>query len=148
MGLKIQWHGRTLCDDNLNWKRPYINTVTGTWWVYDEIKGMYVDAHVPARGLQGDQGLPGVKGDPGRDGRDGTGVYVIGVDESSADGGINYVNFSDGTSLEVRNGNTGARGKDGKNGVTPVRGVDYWTAEDKQTIIEAATKAVLEAIYR
>ena len=30
----------------------------------------------------------------------------------------------------------GTPGKDGKDGVTPVRGVDYWTAEDKQEVID------------
>lgn len=32
-------------------------------------------------------------------------------------------------------GEAGANGADGKDGYTPVRGTDYWTEEDKQTIV-------------
>lgn len=41
-------------------------------------------------------------------------------------------------------GATGAAGKDGTNGVTPVRGVDYWTEEDKAEIIAAVLAAIQE----
>lgn len=41
-------------------------------------------------------------------------------------------------------GATGAAGKDGTNGVTPVKGVDYWTEEDKAEIIAAVLAAIQE----
>lgn len=118
--MNIDWHGvRT---ETGEWKYPYINAGTGTWWTWDEDAGKYVDSEMPARGPQGDPGIPGVKGDPGRDGRDGTGVYVTGIDQSSVDGGINYINFSDGTVLAVRNGSTGERGPAGKDGMNGLAG--------------------------
>lgn len=41
-------------------------------------------------------------------------------------------------------GATGAAGKDGSDGVTPVKGVDYWTEEDKAEIIAAVLAAIQE----
>lgn len=40
----------------------------------------------------------------------------------------------------------GTQGIQGKPGYTPVRGTDYWTASDQQTVIDAAIAAVL-AVY-
>lgn len=76
-------------------------------------------------------------------GKDGTSVTVTNVMESTADGGSNVVTFSDGTTLTVKNGKTGAtgaagkdgaKGEDGADGHTPVRGVDYWTDADVEEI--------------
>lgn len=120
--MSIDWHGvRTQTGE---WKYPVPNATTGTWWVWDVDADEYVDSGAPARGPQGDPGKPGTQGDPGRDGRDGTGVYVTGIDQSSVDGGVNYINFSDGTTLEVRNGNTGAAGPAGKDGKDGLPGRD------------------------
>ena len=55
----------------------------------------------------------------GKNGTNGTSVTVKSVSESTADGGSNVVTFSDGTTITIKNGQTGASGK------TPVRGVDY-----------------------
>lgn len=71
-------------------------------------------------------------GKDGQDGNDGTSVTVKSVSESTADGGENVVTFSDGKTLVVKNGKTGAPGADGK---TPVKCTDYWTTADRQQMV-------------
>lgn len=39
-------------------------------------------------------------------------------------------------------GDPGAKGDPGKNGITPVRGTDYWTASDKQEMVNAVLAAL------
>lgn len=46
------------------------------------------------------------------DGKDGTSVTVSSITESSVDGGTNVIKFSDGKTLNIKNGKTGAPGKD------------------------------------
>lgn len=65
-------------------------------------------------GRDGADGEPGPQGEPGAPGRDG------------------------------KDGAKGAKGDPGEPGRTPVRGVDYWTAEDRAPI-EAATEAASNA---
>ena len=72
----------------------------------------------------------------GEDGRDGTSVTVSSVTESTEDGGSNVVRFSDGKTLTVKNGKTGADGK------TPVKGADYFTADDKTEMINLVLAAL------
>lgn len=57
----------------------------------------------------------------------GDSVKVSRVDESTEDGGTNVVVFSDGATLRVKNGKTGAPGE---NGYTPVKNKDYFDGED------------------
>ena len=45
-------------------------------------------------------------------------------------------------SFEVENGKDGEPGKNGADGKTPVRGVDYWTNEDKKEIVNDAAKSI------
>lgn len=59
------------------------------------------------------------------DGKDGTSVTVSSVSESTASGGTNVVTFSDDKKVNIKNGT------DGK---TPVKGVDYFTEDDVQEI--------------
>ena len=66
-------------------------------------------------------------GKDGTNGTPGTSVTVKSVTESTADGGSNVVEFSDGKTLTVKNGNAGTPGKDG---YTPVKGKDYFDGED------------------
>ncbi len=61
----------------------------------------------------------------------GTSVTVKGVAQSTEDGGVNYVYFSDGKSIEIRNGNKGSKGD------TPVKGTDYFTDSDKAEIVSS-----------
>lgn len=66
------------------------------------------------QGPQGEQGLQGEQGPAGADGAKG------------ADG----ANGKDGA-----DGKDGTNGKDGADGYTPVRGTDYWTAEDRAAMV-------------
>ena len=71
-------------------------------------------------------------------GADGIGIQSVEqTTTSTVDGGINVITVTktDGTSstFTVRNGSkgsTGATGAAGEDGYTPVRGTDYWTADD------------------
>ena len=67
------------------------------------------------------------------DGEDGTSVTVSSISESTASGGTNVVNFSDGKKVNIKNGT------DGK---TPVKGVDYFTEAEVQEIAETAAGMV------
>lgn len=69
----------------------------------------------------------------GARGANGTSVTVSSVAESDASGGENVVAFSDGKRLVVKNG------KDGK---TPVKGVDYYTDADKSDMVQAVIDAL------
>lgn len=75
-----------------------------------------------------------------RDSLKGTSVTVSSVSESTVDGGGNVVTFSDGSTLTVKNGSSG---RNGANGLTPVRGVDYWTEEDISEIKDYVDNAIL-----
>ena len=75
-------------------------------------------------------------------GADGIGIQSVEqTTTSTVDGGINVITVTktDGTSstFTVKNGSkgsTGATGAAGEDGYTPVRGTDYWTADDIATI--------------
>lgn len=75
-------------------------------------------------------------------GADGIGIQSVEQTATSTeDGGANIITVTktDGTSstFTVKNGSkgsTGATGAAGKDGYTPVRGTDYWTADDIATI--------------
>lgn len=73
-----------------------------------------------APGPQGERGKNGAKGEPGEPGKDGA---------PGRDG---------------KDGAPGEKGDPGEPGRTPVRGVDYWTEEDRAPI-EAATEAAEQA---
>jgi hypothetical protein len=88
--------------------------------------------------------LKGEKGDKGDTGA--AGVSVSSVKQtttSSADGGSNVVTvtLSNGTTstFTVKNGSKGSTGAAGK---TPVKGTDYWTAEDKESMIQDVISAL------
>ena len=99
----------------------------------------------------GSKGSSGDAGKDGADGKDGTSVTVKSVNESTADGGINVITFSDGKTINIKNGSQGSAGKDGtngkdgaagKDGKTPVRGTDYWTPEDKAEVINSVLASI------
>lgn len=81
------------------------------------------------KGPAGKDGSDGKDGSNGAPGADGTSVTVASVSTSSADGGSNVVTFSDGKTLTVKNGSKGNPGS------TPVKGTDYWTAADRQSMV-------------
>ena len=77
--------------------------------------------------------LTDLKGAPGKNGADGVTPHI-------GDNGNWYIGNSD-TGKPSR-GATGAKGLDGANGKTPVRGTDYWTDADKQEIINSVIAAL------
>ena len=73
-------------------------------------------------------------------------VTPVSVTESTEDGGSNVVTFGDGTVLTVKNGSKGSKGDTGATGAdgkTPVRGTDYWTADDIAAIETYCQNAIL-----
>lgn len=73
--------------------------------------------------------IKGDKGDPGEDGEDGVGISGI----TLAPVGNNYVltfTLTDSTTRTV----SFPKPTNGTNGYTPVRGTDYWTAADIQSM--------------
>lgn len=86
------------------------------------------------KGDKGDTGATGATGATGEPGEDGASVTVQSVSESAEDGGSNVVTFSDGKTLNVKNGNTGARGDPGDDYVL--------TEEDKEEIAALAAPLV------
>lgn len=117
-------------------------------------------------GLAGPTGPAGADGAAGPKGDPGNSVTVVDVTESDVDGGTNLITFSDGSVLAIKNGNTGAQGPRGLQGNTgpqgirgetgptgpkgdtgsaPVRGTDYWTTSDVESLTAAAIEAVLAA---
>ncbi len=68
-------------------------------------------------------------------GKDGTGIESITYNGEDESGGNMYtVLLTDGTSYDIT-APKGAKGDKGADGKTPVKGIDYWTAADKQEII-------------
>ena len=74
------------------------------------------------------------------------------VDEGYFDGEDGFspiakvIQKSNGATIEIedKNGKTTADVLNGEDGYTPVRGVDYWTEEDKQEVEEEATQQIEE----
>lgn len=66
--------------------------------------------------IRGASGAKGDTGDQGEKGDDGTSVTVASVSQSTADGGTNLVVFSDGKSVEIKNGSKGSTGDKGDKG--------------------------------
>ena len=88
--------------------------------------------------------IKGPKGDPGAAGKDGHSPVVT----ATKSGKITTIS-ADGTAIAtVEDGADGAPGKDGptgaagKDGHTPVKGTDYWTAADKQEIVNDVLAAL------
>lgn len=101
------------------------------------------------KGEKGDKG-DSIKGDKGDTGADGVSVSSVKqTTTSSADGGSNVVTvtLSNGTTstFTVKNGSkgsTGATGATGATGPKPVKGTDYWTAADKESMIQDVISAL------
>lgn len=100
------------------------------------------DGYTPIKGVDYFDGEPGKDGSDGSPGKDGTSVTVANVSESTADGGSNVVTFSDGKTLTVKNGSKGSTGSPGADGKTPVKGTDYFTAADKDEMVESVQSAL------
>ena len=87
----------------------------GNWWTWDLEAGAYVD----------------------------TGIYSGGDAPYIGDNGNWYVGQTDtGVAATGPQGIQGETGPTGAAGYTPVRGTDYWTAEDKQAIVNQVLAAL------
>ena len=87
----------------------------GNWWTWDLEAGAYVD----------------------------TGIYSGGDAPYIGDNGNWYVGQTDtGVAATGPQGIQGETGPTGAAGYTPVRGKDYWTAADQQTIVDAVLAAL------
>lgn len=101
--------------------------------------------------MDGSDGAAGANGKDGQDGDDGVGIAsVTQTTTSTADGGENIVTVTltngQKSTFKFKNGSKGsdgekgadgAAGKDGADGKTPVKGEDYFTAADKQEMVQA-----------
>ena len=104
---------------------PYIGS-NGHWFIGDT--DLNVSAIGPT-GPVGEKGDMGPAGPAGSDGQDG-------VSPTIGANGNWYVGQTDtGVAATGPQGIQGETGPTGAAGYTPVRGTDYWTAEDQQTIV-------------
>lgn len=100
----------------------------------------------------GSKGSAGGKGDTGAAG---VGIKsVVQTTTSSADGGNNVITVTktDGTTstFAVKNGSkgsAGAAGAKGADGYTPVKGVDYWTPADQESIVQQVIVALGTPVF-
>ena len=93
---------------------------------------------VPSANIRGPKGEDGYTPKKGVDYTDGTSVTVKSVSTSDEDGGTNVVTFSDGKTLNVKNG---SKGSPGDPGYTPQKNVDYFDGKDAFTAAIALTVA-------
>ena len=114
---------------------PHIGD-NGNWYLGEN------DTGKPSRGATGAPGKDGADGKPGAAGQDGV-TPMIGANG-------NWFLGENDTGKPSR-GATGAPGKDGadgkpgaagQDGHTPVKGTDYWTAADKQEIVNDVLAAL------
>lgn len=101
-------------------------------WLDAGNTGSEADFLASLKGEKGDKGEPGATGATGPQGPQG----------DKGDTGATGPQGDKGDKGDT--GATGAAGKDGSDGVTPVKGVDYWTEEDKAEIIAAVLAAIQE----
>lgn len=106
--------------------------VNGNLYVWSESSSTWANVG-NIKGPKGDTGeagytpRKGVDYFDGQNGKDGTSVTVASVSESTADGGSNVVNFSDGKTITIKNG---SKGSTGDPGYTPQKNVDYFDGKD------------------
>ena len=88
-------------------------------------------------GETGPQGEPGPKGDTGPQGEQGEAAIISNVTASVDDtSGDPEVVVTMGGTAQERSFAFAFSGLKGENGKTPVKGVDYWTSEDQQLIVD------------
>lgn len=133
-----------------------IRDENGKWTSIPAIQGQKGD---PGVGLPGPAGEQGPKGEPftyddfteeqlaalrgatGPAGNDGVSP-VANVTSISTGAVITITDAKGTTTATVRNGTNGVDGAPGLNGTTPVKGTDYWTAADKQEIVNDVLNAL------
>ena len=88
------------------------------------------------QGIQGPQGLKGDKGDKGNTGDRGP----QGLKGDTGDRGLTGKQGEQG--LQGPKGEKGEKGEKGPKGDSPIKGIDYFTDEDKREIIEDTVKVI------
>ena len=108
---------------------PHIGD-NGNWYLGS------TDTGKPSRGATGAPGKDGAAGKPGAAGADGITPHI-------GDNGHWYIGVTDtGKPSRGATGAKGEKGEPGAPGKTPVRGTDYWTAADKQEIVNSVIAAL------
>ena len=100
--------------------------------------------------IKGQPGTPGERGEPGTPGRDGApgtdGFSPVANVSQVADGVEISITDKTGTTtakvINGRDGEPGTPGQAGADGKTPVKGVDYWTEADQQSIVQDVLAAL------
>ena len=114
---------------------PHIGD-NGNWYVGS------TDTGKPSRGATGAPGKDGTDGKPGAAGADGI-TPTIGPNGNWFLGATDTGKPSRGeTGTPGKDGAKGAPGAPGAAGHTPVKGTDYWTAADKQEIVNSVIAAL------
>lgn len=90
-------------------------------------------------GAKGADGKDGTNGKDGADGKPGA-AGADGVTPHIGDNGNWYIGSTD--TGQPSRGAAGAKGDTGADGKTPVKGTDYWTAADKQEIVNSVITAL------
>lgn len=109
------------------------------------------DTGKPSRGATGAPGKDGADGKPGATGADGVtphiggnGNWYIGSTDTGkpSRGATGAKGDTGATGPQGPKGDPGEKGDPGAPGKTPVRGTDYWTAADKQEIVNSVIAAL------
>lgn len=109
----------------------------GNWEVWDTEEKSYVDTGSPSRGEQGPTGPQGEQGPAGPQGEQGEAATISNVTASVDDtSGDPEVVVTMGGTAQERSFAFAFSGLKGENGKTPIKGVDYWTPEDQQSIVD------------
>lgn len=98
-----------------------------------------VTVTLPA-GPKGDAGEPGKDGSPGTPGVDGVSPTV----SVSKSGKVTTISITDKSGTKTATVNDGATGAAGK---TPVKGVDYWTPADQESIVQDVIRALGTPVF-
>ena len=110
---------------------------------------------IPSANIKGPKGDSGATGGTGPAGSDGVGIKsVTQTTTSSADGGSNVITVTktDNTTstFTIKNGSkgsTGATGATGPAGYTTVKGTDYWTQTDQESIVQQVIAALGTPVF-
>lgn len=134
---KLQYNGSDVGLKGTNGITPHIGD-NGNWYIGS------TDTGKPSHGVAG------AKGDTGAPGKDGVSPTVSTVATTGgtkvtitdAKGSHEFVVKDGAKGADGANGKDGADGEKGADGKTPIKGTDYWTAADKQEIVDSVIAAL------